>query len=290
MEPKRWLRIRAQSPSPEHTDALVEGLIASGASAVEQQGDAVITYVADVTDPYATASGLAASVREFTGVDVAIDWSWLDDEDWTREWRRGLGARRVGEHFIVTPTWIDPNAADGDIVITIDPQMAFGTGEHATTRGMLRLMENIIRDGDVVLDVGAGSAILAIAAAKLGATDVDAVEFDPDAIENATENIERNQTVEQVNLACEMVDIPYLTARPSHYDVIVANVLSGVLRPLLDAFRKSLTTDGHLLLSGILREEADGMIEASRAAGFLLKAEDREEEWWSGLLQPVSAK
>jgi ribosomal protein L11 methyltransferase len=286
MEQNRWLRVRAQSPSPEHTEALVEGLIASGATAVEQQGDAVITYHADVTNPDEMARSLAAAATEFTGVDIAVEWSWLDDEDWTREWRRGLGARRVGDHFIVTPTWIEPDASENDVVITIDPQMAFGTGEHATTRGMLRLMENIIRDGDVVLDVGAGSAILAIAAAKLGATEVDAVEFDPDAIENATENIERNETVAEVKLVCEMVDIAYLAQRPSHYDVIVANVLSGVLRPLLHAFREALKPEGHLLLSGILRDEADDMIEASRAAGFLIKAEDREEEWWSGLLHP----
>lgn len=286
--PKRWLRIRALSPSPEHLDALVEGLIASGAAAAEQQGDTIITYVADVEDPERKAREIERAVCEFTGAMIAIDWTWVDDEDWAREWRRGLGARRVGERFIVTPTWIDPDACDGDIVITIDPQMAFGTGEHATTRGMLRLMENVVRDGDVILDVGTGSAILAIAAARIGAASVDAVEFDPDAIENATENIERNGTAAQVTLACELVDIPYLTKRPAHYDVIVANVLSGVLRPLLHAFGTSLKPQGHLLLSGILKEEADAMIDAARAAGFVTVAEDREDEWWSGLLQTAA--
>jgi ribosomal protein L11 methyltransferase len=145
-------------------------------------------------------------------------------------------------------------------------------------------LENVVKQGDMVLDVGAGSAILSIAAARLGAKAVEAVEFDPDAIENATENIERNNTQASVKLACALVDEKFLSQRPSHYDVIVANVLSGVLRPLLLAFHQALKPNGYLLLSGILREEADGMIDAAGVAGFSLVQEDREEEWWSGLL------
>ena len=286
MAEKRWLRVRAVSPSPEHIDTLVEGLIAYGASAAEQQGNTVITYIPDVAEPDATCSDMQAFVRAFTSQPIKLAWDWLADEDWSREWRKGLGARRVGDHFIVTPTWIDANAGGLDHVITIDPQMAFGTGEHATTRGMLRLMENVVQPGDVVLDVGAGSAILAIAAAMLGARSADAVESDPDAIENAMENIERNGVTAQVRLSCELVDPAFLRARQDHYDVIVANVLSGVLRPLLEDFKLALRSGGHLLLSGILQDEAAGMIDAAAAAGFSLVAEDREEEWWSGLLQP----
>ncbi|MEO5510431.1 MAG: 50S ribosomal protein L11 methyltransferase [Longimicrobiales bacterium] len=283
MSGKRWMRVLAQSPSPEHTDLLVEGLIAYGAGAAEQQGSTVITYVADVDDPERTVAEIQAFLHPFTEADVSLSWDWLEDEDWTREWRRGLGARRVGDHFIITPTWVDANADADDIVITIDPKMAFGTGEHATTRGMLRLMEHRINQGDIVLDVGAGSAILAIAAAKLGAVRADAVESDPDAIENAQENIDRNDVSKQVVLSCELVNVPFLQVRSDHYDVIVANVLSGVLKPLLTAFAHSLRPHGLLLLSGILRDEADEMIAAAAAAGFDVVAEDREEEWWSCL-------
>jgi ribosomal protein L11 methyltransferase len=141
-----------------------------------------------------------------------------------------------------------------------------------------------VKQGDTVLDVGAGSAILAIAAAKLGAATADAVESDPDAIENAMENIERNGVAAQVRLSCELVDVAYLEHRTSHYDVIVANVLSGVLRPLLSAFHKALEDDGRLMLSGILQSEADVMIEAAHAASFRMVVEDREDEWWSCLL------
>jgi ribosomal protein L11 methyltransferase len=284
MAPTRWLRLLAQSPSPEHTDALIEGLIACGAAATEQKGDHVITYVADPADPAAAAREMEHAISAFMGVAIPVEWSWVDDQDWTREWRRGLGARRVGNRFVVTPTWIDPQPAAHEIVITIDPQMAFGTGEHATTRGMLRLMERAVHAGDTVLDVGAGSAILAIAAAKIGAGTADAVESDPDAIENATENIERNGVEQSLRLSCEFVDVAFLESRPARYDVIVANVLSGVLRPLLHGFHTALKPDGRLLLSGILQSEADAMIDAANAASFQLVAEDREEEWWSCLL------
>ena len=286
MASKRWLRIRAESPSPERTDELAEGLIACGAEHIEHVQDALIVYACDIEDPVAYTHALQTDVAKFLGTPVALWWEWVEDQDWAKEWRRGLDARRVGKHFVVTPTWIEPVNTEGDVVITIDPQMAFGTGEHATTRGMLRLMEATIKPGDTVLDVGAGSAILAIAAVLLGAEHADAVESDIDAIENATENIERNGVAEAVRLTCEIVDDAFLAAHLNRYDVIVANVLSGVLRPLLPSFRSSLRSGGRLLLSGILREEADGMVEAAAASGFRLVQDDREDEWWSGLLTP----
>jgi ribosomal protein L11 methyltransferase len=288
---ERWLRIHAQSPTPEHTDLLLEGLVAYGATAVEQRveksdegtTDVAIVYMRDRGDLERVGEDVRRFLAGFVGRPVDVTWDWVAEADWSKEWRRGLGARRVGDRFIVTPTWIEPEAEDR-IVITIDPQMAFGTGEHATTRGMLRLMERAVRNGDTVLDAGAGSAILAIAAVKLGAAHADAVESDPDAIENAQENIDRNGAAGSIDLVCELVDTTWLAQRNAHYDVIVANVLSGVLRPLLPSFLDALRPDGRLLLSGILQTEADGMIDAARAAGFALAAEDREEEWWSGLL------
>jgi ribosomal protein L11 methyltransferase len=291
----RYLRVRATIPAattPSDIDALADGFIAYGISGIEIQPDGVITYIECADGDADALAGakldeLNAFLTTFTNARVALESSWLENQDWSREWRRGLDARRVGEHFVITPTWIEPEAQPSDVVITIDPQMAFGTGEHGTTRGMLRLMEPVVRPGDVVLDVGAGSAILSIAAAHLGAARVDAVEADPDAIENAMQNIERNDAP-TVQLTCAFVDVPYLEARENVYDVILANVLSGVLRPLMDAFHRALRPHGHLLLSGILREEADVMRAAARASGFAIVQEDQEAEWWSVLLRPVS--
>jgi ribosomal protein L11 methyltransferase len=197
-----------------------------------------------------------------------------------------LGARRVGARLILTPTWIEPEARPGDIVIAIDPQMAFGTGEHATTRGVLQLLEGVMLPGARVLDVGTGSAVLAIAAAKLGAGHVLAAESDPDALINAAENVARNGVEGTVELCEALVDGTWLEHRADPpFDLIVANVLSSVLRPLLPAFHAALRPAGALILSGILQEEADGMRASASGAGLALGAEVREEEWWTGLFR-----
>jgi ribosomal protein L11 methyltransferase len=164
--------------------------------------------------------------------------------------------------------------------------MAFGTGEHATTRGALRFIESCVQPGDRVLDVGTGSAILAIGAAMCGAADVLAVEYDADAIVNAHDNIDRNGVADVVKLDTAMVDDAYLQRRGAGaFDVIAANVLSSVLLPLLPSFHRALRPSGHLILGGILEADADEMIDAAERADFTLRSEDLEEEWWGGLLQ-----
>src|SRR5690606_18370795 len=116
----------------------------------------------------------------------------VPEQDWLAVWRSGLEPRRIGARLIVSPTWSDVDAGPDDIVIRIDPQMAFGTGEHASTRGVLRLLQNLDVNATRLLDVGSGSAILSIAGALLGAQHVVAVESDVEAIPNAHENVERS--------------------------------------------------------------------------------------------------
>jgi ribosomal protein L11 methyltransferase len=215
-----------------------------------------------------------------------LEWRWQADEDWTRRWREGLAPRRVGERLTVTQPW---NEAEGDIVVVIDPATAFGTGEHATTRGALRLMETVLAGGERVLDVGTGSGILAIAAAGLGADAVLAVESDPDAMGNAAENVARSPRADRIELVNAEVDETYLSRQCcAGFDLIVANVLSGVLIPLLPAFARALTPRGRVVLGGILEGEAEAVVDAAMAAGLALAAEDREEGWWTALLAPAA--
>ncbi|HSJ26254.1 MAG TPA: 50S ribosomal protein L11 methyltransferase [Longimicrobiales bacterium] len=286
-----WLRIIARSPLPESAALLGEGLLASGGSAVEERDGAVVSYLA-LTDRTAAEAEehVRAAVRGVLGGDaVEFEFDEVPEEDWLALWRSGLEPRRMGR-IVVAPTWSAVDAGGDDIVIRIDPQMAFGTGEHATTRGVLRLMQQAVEPGARVLDVGAGSAILAIAAARLGAASARAVENDPDAMDNAAENVQRNGVEEAVSLHCEHVDGAYLARMgDGAFDGILANVLSGVLRPLLPAFHRSLRPGGWAILSGILRDEARGMREAAVASGFIVEAEDAEDEWWSVLLRrPLS--
>lgn len=285
--PDRWLHVVVRSPSEWEAELLSEGLLAAGATGVEQQSSALSTWFPPPSDVPHFLSNLRRVLAAATGSEPALEWEWRADADWAHEWRRGLGARRVGQRLVVTPTWVAPETRPGDVVITIDPQMAFGTGEHATTRGVLRLLEPVLRAGGRVLDVGTGSGILAIAAARLGAADVLGVESDADALINARENVARNGVPERVHLQHALVDERFLSAHADGFDLILANVLSGVLRPLLPAFRAALRDAGHLILSGILLSEAAGMREAARAARLLVEAEDQEEEWWSVRLRPA---
>ena len=197
-----------------------------------------------------------------------------------------MKARRVGRHFVVTPSWIVPELRAGDRVIVIDPEMAFGTGEHGTTRGALRFLEQVTKRGDRVLDIGTGSAILAIAAAQLGAGEVIALDNDADAILNARDNVQRNHVADAVQLDVRFVDAAYLNeVGAERFDIIVANVLSGVLKPLLSAFFNAVVVKGYVILGGILREESNEMVQAAHAAGFTVLGEDLEDEWWGVLLQ-----
>ncbi len=283
--PERWFVLSVRSPEVESTAALAEGLLALGGSAVEESEGELRTWIAPPPDPERFAREASAALTRVAAAPIEVSWCWHEERDWLAEWRRGLGPRRIGHRIVVTPTWIEPETREGDVVIAIDPQMAFGTGEHATTRIVLRLMETRVRAGCRVLDVGTGSAILAIAAAGLGAGEVDAIEADAEALSNAADNIERNHAAAVVRLQQGLVDENWLDSRPRGYALIVANVLSGVLRPMLPSFRRALEPGGTVVLCGILREEAETVRADSRAAGLSLAAEEFEDEWWGGALQ-----
>jgi ribosomal protein L11 methyltransferase len=162
--------------------------------------------------------------------------------------------------------------------------MAFGTGEHPTTRGVMRLMQSVVRRGDIVADLGAGSAVLSIAAAKLGARRVTAIEIDPDAIGNA----EANARVNGVEDVVEVIEGDATTLLPllAPVRVVLANIISSVLIPLLPTMRESLGPKGQAILSGILLEERGAMLAALDADGWTVEREDTEDAWWSVQIAP----
>jgi ribosomal protein L11 methyltransferase len=268
-------------------ELLGEGLLALGGLSVVEASDRLTTYLPPPDEPEAFVRGAARFLADWLMDDVApeLEWCWQADEDWAREWKRGLQPRRVSPRIVVKPTWTEWEPAAGEIVIDIDPQMAFGTGEHATTRGCLRLLDASLRRGDRVLDVGSGSGILSIAAARLGAASVVAVESDPDANLNARENLERSGVGERVRLIEALADRDLLLPL-APFDVVAANILSGVIRPLLPTFRDVLAPGGRLIVSGILQRERDAVLSDAAAVGFRPEAEEPEEEWWSALLVP----
>lgn len=285
--PDRWLVLTARIDTDDPLRDLVgEGLLAFGSTSILETPDGLTTYLEPPAD--GDADTLVEQVSAFLEDWIAdtppeLVTEWQANEDWEREWKRGLEPRKVSRRFVVKPSWTSWNAAPDELVIEIDPEMAFGTGEHATTRGCLRLLDAHIRDGDRVLDIGSGSGILSIAAARLGASEVIAVEYDADANLNARENFERNGVAGSVDLREVLADPEYLASLGT-FDLILANILSGVIRPLLSALKAALRPGGRLIVSGILLRESEAVLEDARAAGLVLAEDDREEEWWSACL------
>lgn len=289
--PERWLVATVRVADPELLPLAAEVLAPHGGGALLEAEGGLVAYVAEPADAEAFVAGLrgelAAELPE--GAAPEVEWRWQASEDWARKWKDGLAPREVTPRLVVKPTWCAWDAKDGQVVIDIDPQMAFGTGEHATTRGCLRLLDDALRPGDRVVDVGSGSAILAIAAARLGAREVIAVEYDPDANLNARENLEGNGVEDRVRIVESMADAALLQELGA-FDLVLANILSGVIRPLLPSFRAALggSPEGRLIVSGILRTEAPGVVRDAEAAGFRIERIDEEEEWWSALLRPTA--
>ncbi|HEX6597897.1 MAG TPA: 50S ribosomal protein L11 methyltransferase [Gemmatimonadaceae bacterium] len=265
-----WLSVRVR-PS-ESPDAALAALFDMGSEGVQEAGGELLTHFPGDTDEVMVRAAILAAdphAHVETRVIPAVDWS--------EQWKRGIGAHELGPLAIVPP-WL-ADGRDPATTIVIEPEMAFGTGEHQTTRGVVRLLPSVIRPGDRVADLGAGSAVLSIAAVKLGARQVTAIELDHDSIANAEQNVARNGVAEQVTVI--EGDAALLLPLVAPVRVVLANIISSVLLELLPVIAESLAPDGEAVLSGILVEERAMMLEALASNGWKLLGEDEEGAWWS---------
>jgi ribosomal protein L11 methyltransferase len=209
----------------------------------------------------------------------------LEPEDWAESWKVHFLPQHIGERLVVVPTWQAYTPRPGEVVIFLDPGMAFGTGLHATTRLCLRAAEALARPGVRVLDVGSGSGILAIAAALLGAGPILALDMDPIAVEVAQENVALNGVAGAVTVAHgtlreeEAADSLVRRTAPEGYDLILANILAEVITAMAPALARALAPQGVLVTSGILAAKADGVAEALATAGLAVVERPQEEEW-----------
>lgn len=206
--------------------------------------------------------------------------------DWTTEWQTRFSPVHVSDRLVITPPWASVPAGDDRIVIEMIPGMAFGTGEHETTQLCLRELEQHVRTGDRVLDVGTGSGILAIAAARLGADAVIAVDVDDVAVDGARENIERNGVDDRIRVYHGSADHSAVTGT---FRVIVSNIDAHTLCDLLASFYRLLDTDGVLILSGILKEERDLLVRSLKSQAFTVAHDTTLGEWWAGVAGRSSA-
>ena len=269
---QRWVAVRVRPRGLWARDAVADALFALGSQGLQEDGDALLTQFPPGSDVDAIRDALLAADPS---ADVAI--SAAEPVDWTEGWKKLIGAHDLGA-LTVAPPWL-AEGRDPARTIVIDPGMAFGTGDHPTTRGMVRLMDGAIRPGDVVADLGAGSAVLSIAAVRLGAARAAAVELDPDAIGNAEENVRRNGADGAVTVIQGDADLILPLLAPVR--VVLANIISSVLVALMPTMSRALAPDGVMILSGILVEERDSMLAVLAAHGWRADAEDAEEAWWS---------
>ena len=196
------------------------------------------------------------------------------EEDWAENWKQYYKPFRLGKHMVVKPTWEPWNAEEGDLIIEIDPGMAFGTGTHETTAMCVGMIEQYYRGGSL-LDVGTGSGILAIAAARLGATGILAVDIDPDAVRVARENVAHNGLSD----AIVVVQGDLLRGLSRRFDFAVANILAPVICMLAAPLRDHLTPGGRFVCSGIIAEAEQEVKDALLSAGYLIDEITRKGDW-----------
>ena len=198
-----------------------------------------------------------------------------DDQDWLYKWQEHFKPTKVSEHFVVKPTWEEYEAKTGELVIEIDPGMAFGTGTHETTSMCLKALEKYVEPDSCVLDVGCGSGILAIGAALLGSKEALGIEIDEDAVDIAKSNVELNKLQDKIDVQCGDLTkgIDYKA------DIVVANLMADLVIKLTPDVSKHLNAGGVYISSGILNEKENLVSEAIRTAGFTIKEVLHDGEW-----------
>ncbi len=200
----------------------------------------------------------------------------LPEERWRDSWKRYFRPRRIGRRLLVRPSWATHRAKTGDTVIEIDPGMAFGTGQHPTTAMCLRALEERLSRGDEVLDVGTGSGILAVAAAKLGARRVLALDIDPQAVKAARENAAANGVRDAVEV--REGTLPESLAG-ERFDIIVANISGLTLERLAASLAGALRDGGALIVSGFLEDAVAGLGRVFAEAGLSVEGVEADGVW-----------
>ena len=214
-----------------------------------------------------------------------ISHSFVADEDWAETWKAYIHTEKIGERIVIRPTWEEYTPSADEIVIELDPGAAFGTGAHATTAMCLRWLEHLVSPGMRVYDVGCGSGILAVAAAKLGAGEVIAMDYDPVAVSVAEENIRQNNVHNVV--ACES-DLLSACEGAAPAELITANIIADVIVRLFAQLDRHLAPGGTLLASGIIDDRIADVEHAAAQHGFTVLDMTCEKEWAAMIIRRTS--
>ena len=201
----------------------------------------------------------------------------VNEEDWANSWKQYYKPIKIGEKIVICPAWERYTPAAGEIVIRMDPGMAFGTGTHETTRLVIRLLEKYTKEGQRMLDVGTGTGILAICASRLGAEICRAYDIDPTAVRVARENIKDSGLT---NVTCDQSDLlKQVSLEGGQYDLVCANIVADIIIRMTPDVGKYMKDDAVLLASGIIAERCDDVIACFEANGFKIVEVLTDNDW-----------
>jgi ribosomal protein L11 methyltransferase len=269
-----WWAIDVRAAA-EGRQRLSEWLVAKTGQAVEERDDGtLVTFAADER----AADALIAEIGAVAGPAAETVRRPLDDVDWSVRWREGLGPRHIGR-LTVVPSWIPEALTPHQTTVVLDPETAFGSGEHGSTRAALRLLVRLLRPDDRVIDLGSGSGILAIAAIKLGARVALGIENDAEANEVARRNAERNGVATRVEFLDG--DAGALAPLAGPADILLSNILRTANTALLPSIVAALGRDGIAIFSGMEEPEADLFRPSLAASGLRPIEEVVDTGWWA---------
>jgi len=207
----------------------------------------------------------------------------LEDKNWNELWEKSREVIRVSDKIVIKPTFKKYSAKQNEIVLTLDPKMSFGTGEHQTTKLILGLLEKYVMRGMKVLDVGSGTGILAIASIKLGAEKAVAVDFDEICLDNCRENCLLNAVSNSVEIITGEID----EVKENRFDLILANIQKNVLLEIAEKIKAKLKSGGSVILSGLLEADQSTIEKKYHSLGFETKFVDRIDEWIAIVLKQI---
>ena len=200
----------------------------------------------------------------------------LQDEDWSDTWKQYFHTEKPGERVVIKPTWEEYEPKDDEVVIELDPGAAFGTGTHATTSMCIRQLEKLVKPGMTVFDVGTGSGILSIISAKLGATNIQAVDYDDSVLKIVEENLEQNNVQDIISVAqSDLMQNVHGKA-----ELVIANIIADIIIRLFDQLDEHLEQGGTLLTSGIIEDRIEDVLAAAEKHGYGV-VERMENKGWA---------
>jgi len=207
--------------------------------------------------------------------EYSIETKYVNDEDWQNEWKKYYKPIRIGKSIIIKPSWEDIEINDREIVVELDPGMAFGTGTHESTRMCMELLEKYIENGNNLLDIGCGSGILSILGAKLGCSKISSIDIDSVAVKTALENMKINKVGNIASVKKATID----ELMAEEYDMVVANIVADVIIDITPKVTKFLKENGLFIISGIINDRKDQVVKTIIDNGFKIVELSNMGEW-----------